>query len=59
MNHAQRNTKIKFYDYLTLPTTQTFLTRAGFELVPSGIPSTTLPVKSTHFHVQFGSVRES
>ena len=59
MNHPQRNMKRKFHDYLTLPTTEKLLTRAGFELAPSGIPSTTLPVESIHFHVQFGSVRES
>ena len=58
MNHPQRNMKRKFHDYLTLTTTEKLLIRAGFELAPSGIPSTTLPVESTHFHVQFGSVRE-
>ena len=49
MNHPQRNMKRKFRDYLTLPTTEKLLTRAGFELAPSGIPSTTLPVESTYF----------
>ena len=38
-NHLRRNMKRKFHDYLTLLTsTGELLTRAGFELAPSGIP---------------------
>ena len=38
-NHPQRNMKRKFHDFLTLLTsTEKLLTRAGFELTPSGTP---------------------